>query len=263
MTTIAPTAIVSPKAELADNVIVGPGAIIESGCRIGAGCEIGAYSILYGGTQLGEKNHISPFCSLGAYPQDKKFDGEETALIIGNGNTIREYCFFNRGTAANGETRIGDDNWIMAYVHLAHDCVIGNRVTIANGAQFAGHIEVADGAIIGGGVLMLQFRRVGEGAIIGGGERLRHDVPPYAWYAEGVVAANVEGMKRNGLAPHDVDVMKEAYRCLYRRNLSLEEAKIAVAALAEDKQGMLASALQALVEFLALPDLRLLRPRAR
>ncbi|MBE8158504.1 MAG: acyl-ACP--UDP-N-acetylglucosamine O-acyltransferase, partial [Betaproteobacteria bacterium] len=226
MAKIAPGAQVSESARLAEDVAVGAGAVIEENCEIGAGSSIGAYSIIWRGTQIGRGNRIFPFCSLGGEPQDKKFRGEESALIIGDRNVIREYCFFNRGTAeGGGETRIGNDNWIMAYVHVAHDCRLEDGVVAVNGAQFAGHVAIGGGAVIGGGALFHQFRRVGAGAMVGGGERVRQDVPPFALAARGVVGVNAEGMRRAGFNKTAVARMKEAYRFLYHSDLPLAAAR--------------------------------------
>ena len=190
MPQIAAGAQVSREAILADDVVVGPGAIVEGGCTVGGGSSIGAHSILWEGTRLGRGNRVFPFCSLGGEPQDKKYRGEKTALTVGDNNTIREYCFFNRGTVGGGgATKIGDNNWIMGYTHLAHDCVLGGGAIVANGAQFAGHVEVGDGAVIGGGALFHQFLRIGARAMVGGGEAVRQDIPPFAMSARGAVGS--------------------------------------------------------------------------
>lgn len=205
MTTIETGAFVAPTAELADDVVIGRNAIVEAGCNIESGSRVGAHSIIWRGTHIGKNNRIFPFCSIGAEPQDKKFKGEETTLLVGDDNTIREYCSFNRGTAlGGGQTRIGNGNWVMAYVHVAHDCCIGNNTIISNCAQFSGHVEIDDSAIIGGGSLFHQFRHVGAGAMVGGGEAIRQDIPPYALFARGTIAVNTEGMRRNGFSSHTI-----------------------------------------------------------
>ena len=265
MPSVAEGAQVSGDARLAADVVVGRGAIIEEGCEIGGGSEIGAYSIVWRGTRIGRNNRIFPFCSLGGEPQDKKFRGEDSHLRIGDGNTIREYCFFNRGTGGGGgETRVGDGNWIMGYVHLAHDCKLGDGAVIANGAQFAGHAEVGDGAVIGGGALFHQFRRVGALAMVGGGEKVRQDIPPFALAARGVVAVNAEGMRRAGLDSSVVGAIKEAFRVLYSDGLALAAARDSVVALAaaarKSGEDGRAAALQTLADFLARDDLELIRP---
>ena len=261
MARIAATAQVSADAKLADDVEVGPGAVIEGGCVIGAGCSIGAYTYIWQGAQIGRGNRIFPFCSLGGEPQDKKYRGEESCFIMGDHNTVREYCFFNRGTAAGGmQTCIGNNNWIMGYVHLAHDCLIGDDITVANCAQFAGHVEVGDGAVIGGGALFHQFRRIGAGAIIGGGEAVRQDVPPFALSARGVVAVNTEGMRRAGYNKEAVAQMKIAYKMLYGENLPLAESQQRILAMADEQDHQSSTALRLLSDFLLLKNLELIRP---
>lgn len=261
MANIAAGAQVSEGALLAEDVVVGPGAIIEEGCEIGAGSSIGAYAIIWRGAKIGRNNRIFPFCSLGGEPQDKKFRGEESALIIGDGNVIREYCFFNRGTQdGGGITRIGDNNWIMGYVHVAHDCMLADNIVAVNGAQFAGHVEIGGGAIIGGGALFHQFRRVGAGAMVGGGEKVRQDVPPFALAARGVVGVNSEGMRRAGFGGEEIARMKDAYRALYQEDLPLAAAREKIAAMAAAENGNIANALQQLADFLALNHLELIRP---
>lgn len=262
MAQIAAGAQVSADARLAEDVAVGPGAVIEGGCEIGPGSEIGAYSIIWRGTRVGRNNRIFPFCSLGGEPQDKKFRGEESALVVGDGNVIREYCFFNRGTkGGGGETRIGNGNWIMAYVHAAHDCCLEDGIVAANGAQFAGHVFVGGGAVIGGGALFHQFRRIGAGAMVGGGERVRQDVPPYALAAGGLVGVNAEGMRRAGLGKRAVLRMKEAFRILYRSGLPLSSAREKIKTMsAAEEDAAAAGALKKLAGFLALENLELIRP---
>ncbi|MGI9298389.1 MAG: acyl-ACP--UDP-N-acetylglucosamine O-acyltransferase [Gammaproteobacteria bacterium] len=261
MPRIAGGAQVSGGARLAADVVVGPGAVIEEDCEIGGGSEIGAYSIIWRGARIGERNRIFPFCSLGGEPQDKKFRGEESRLIIGDDNTIREYCFFNRGTSGGGfETRVGNGNWIMGYVHLAHDCIVGDGTTIANGAQFAGHAEVGGGAVIGGGALFHQFRRVGALAMVGGGERVRQDIPPFALAARGVVGVNGEGMRRAGFDGDAVGGIKEAFRVLYSAGLPLAAARETVAEMAAAAKNGRGESLRTLADFLALDNLELIRP---
>lgn len=259
MTAIHPQADVHPDARLAEGVTVDAGACVEQGCVIGRGSSIGRHSVIWRGTVLGRGNRIFPFCSLGGEPQDKKYAGEDAPLVVGDDNVIREYCFINKGTAASGETRIGSRNLLMAYTHVAHDCVLGDDIIVANGAQMAGHVVVGDGAVIGGGVLFHQFRRVGVGALIGGGEAMRQDAPPYALCAEGVVSVNSEGMRRRGLSAADVAAVRRAYKLLYRAGLSQSAAAERIARM----KGADAPPLLHLVEFLRTPGLRLLRPRRR
>ena len=180
-------------------------------------------------------NRVFPFCSLGGEPQDKKYRGEKTALTVGDNNTIREYCFFNRGTVGGGgATKIGDNNWIMGYTHLAHDCVLGGGAIVANGAQFAGHVEVGDGAVIGGGALFHQFLRIGARAMVGGGEAVRQDIPPFAMSARGAVGVNAEGMRRAGFGARARAQIQKAYRILYLANLPLEESRRQIAEMLDE-----------------------------
>ena len=177
---IHPTAVIDPAAELDSSVEVGPYAVIGPRVRIGAGCKVGAHVVLEGPTTLGENNRLYPFCSVGAAPQDKKYAGEDTALEIGNGNTIRECVTINRGTVQDGgTTRVGDDNWIMAYVHIAHDCVVGNHTIFANTTNLAGHVHIGDWVILGGNSQVHQFCKIGAHAMTGTGSIVLQDIPPY------------------------------------------------------------------------------------
>ena len=257
MSAIAATAHVSKSARLVDDIIIGRGAIIEDDVSIGAGCSIGAYTTIWAGTRIGDNNRIFPYCSLGGEPQDKKYKGEPSQLIIGNNNVIREYCFFNGGTdAGDGKTVIGDNNWIMGYVHIAHDCIIGNNIIISNCAQFGGHAILQDNAIIGGGALFHQFCRIGRLAMIGGGERVNQDIPPYLLVAQDVVGVNSIGLKRAGYDNTTIAQIKNAYRVLYNDSLPLTEAQDKISAQALD-----APILSALVDFLAQDKLKLIRPK--
>lgn len=259
MPVIHPTASVHTSAELAEDVRVEAGACVEAGVSLGAGSIVGQHSIIWRDTVIGQRNRIFPFCSLGGEPQDKKYTGESAPLIIGDDNTVREYCFINKGTQASGETRIGDRNWIMGYVHIAHDCIFGNDITVANCTQFAGHISVGDCAVIGGGVLVQQFLRIGVGAFIGGGEKLRMEPPPWSHVARGVIVVNVEGMKRNGFNDMQITTMHRAYRLLYRSKLPFQAARDEIKALPD----VAASPLAELIEFLSASNLCLLRPRRK
>jgi len=177
---IHPTAVIDPAAELDSSVEVGPYAVSGPRVRIGAGCKVGAHVVLEGPTTLGENNRLYPFCSVGAAPQDKKYAGEDTALEIGNGNTIRECVTINRGTVQDGgTTRVGDDNWIMAYVHIAHDCVVGNHTIFANTTNLAGHVHIGDWVILGGNSQVHQFCKIGAHAMTGTGSIVLQDIPPY------------------------------------------------------------------------------------
>ena len=237
MSLIHPTAIIDPKAELDSSVKVGAYTIIGPNVQIGAGSEIGPHAVIEGHTTIGENNRIFQFASLGAIPQDKKYRGEPTRLIIGNGNTIREFTTFNLGTVTGiGETRIGDDNWIMAYCHLAHDCVIGSHTIFANNASLAGHVTIGDYVILGGYTLVFQFCQIGDYAMTAFAAGVHKDVPPYfmaAGYRAEPAGINSEGMRRNGFTPEQITNVKNAYKALYRQGLSYEEARSQVAQAAE------------------------------
>jgi UDP-N-acetylglucosamine acyltransferase len=235
MASIHPTAIVDPKAQLADSVSVGPYALIGPNVVIGEGSSIGPHCVIEGHTIIGRDNRIFQFSSIGAAPQDKKYAGEPTQLVIGDRNTIREFCTFNTGTVQDkGVTRIGSDNWIMAYVHVAHDCSIADHNTIANGATFAGHVNVGSFTLIGGLSGIHQFVNVGDFAMLGFQTRLSQDLPPFV-VAEGnpAEARNVhqEGPRRRGFSPERLTMLKQMYRLLYRKGLTLEAAKAEITAL--------------------------------
>ncbi len=243
MGNIHETAIVSPAASLHESVIVGPYAIIEAGVAIGADTVVGSHCVIKGPTVIGERNRIYQFASVGEDPQDKKYAGEETRLIIGNGNTIREYCTLNRGTSQDkGETRLGDNNWLMAYVHVAHDCVIGDEAIFANNVTLAGHVNVGDYVIFGGFSGVHQFCRVGAHAFIANNCAVTRDVPPYLM-AAGQPAVprgiNSEGLKRRGFDTAQIRNIKEAFRLMYRSGLRLEEARDRIESVAAE-QGELA-----------------------
>lgn len=237
MSLIHPTAIIDPKAELESSVKVGAYTVIGPNVQIGAGTEIGPHTVIEGHTTIGENNRIFQFASLGAQPQDKKYRDEPTRLIIGNGNTIREFTTFNTGTVTGiGETRIGDDNWLMAYVHIAHDCVIGNHTIFANNASLAGHVTIGDWVILGGYTLVFQFCIIGDHAMTAFAAGVHKDVPPYvmaAGYRAEPSGLNTEGMRRRGFTPEQIANVKNIYKLIYRQGLSLEEAKQQVLALSE------------------------------
>ena len=237
MSLIHSTAIIDPKAELDSSVKVGAYTIIGPNVQIGAGSEIGPHAVIEGHTTIGENNRIFQFASLGAIPQDKKYRGEPTRLIIGNGNTIREFTTFNLGTVTGiGETRIGDDNWIMAYCHLAHDCVIGSHTIFANNASLAGHVTIGDYVILGGYTLVFQFCQIGNYAMTAFAAGVHKDVPPYfmaAGYRAEPAGINSEGMRRNGFTPEQIANVKNAYKTLYRQGLPYEEARSQIAQAAE------------------------------
>lgn len=232
---IHPTAIVSPEAEFGPRVSVGPYSVIGSGVRVGEDSQIGAHVVVKGPTTIGARNRIFQFSSIGDDPQDKKYAGEPTHLEIGDDNTIREYCSINRGTAQDaGVTRVGNHNWIMAYVHVAHDCQIGSHTVLANNASLAGHVQVHDHAIIGGMTGIHQFCRIGAHSFCGGFSGITRDVLPYVMLAghppepHGI---NVEGLKRRGFTPDQLRNLKEAYRVLFRAGLRLTEARDQLAGL--------------------------------
>jgi UDP-N-acetylglucosamine acyltransferase len=225
---IHPTAIVASSARLDSTVSIGPYAVIGEDVEIGAGTQIAAHVAVKGPTRIGRDNRIHQFASIGDDPQDKKYAGERTELEIGDRNTIREYCTINRGTAQDkGVTRVGNDNWIMAYVHIAHDCDVGDGTIFANNASIAGHVSVGDWAILGGFTAAHQFCRIGAHAMTSMFTYVTKDVPPYVT-ASGRPAMprgiNAEGLKRRGFNAEQIRNIREAYRILYRRGLKLEEA---------------------------------------
>lgn len=228
MTRIHPSAIVDAGAELGDGVVVGAFSIIEKDVTIGDHTRIGPHVVIRNHTDIGAHNRVFQFSSIGEDPQHQGYGGEPTRLQIGARNTIREYCTLNRGTAAGlGVTRLGDDNFIMAYAHIAHDCILGNHVIFANGASLAGHVEVGDYAIMGGFSLVHQFCNIGAHAITGIGAICFHDVPPYIVAAGNSAAPfgiNVKGLRRRNYSEDTISLLKKAYRLLYRNNLGLNSA---------------------------------------
>jgi UDP-N-acetylglucosamine acyltransferase len=228
------SAIVDRRAQLAEGVAVGPYSVIGPHAEVGEGTWIGAHVVLDGHIRIGRNNRIFHFASLGAPPQDKKYKGEDTAVEIGDGNTIREYVTINRGTALDiGVTRVGNDNWVMAYVHFAHDVQIGSHTIFANACQLAGHVTVGDWAIFGATTLVHQFVHIGAHAFTGMGTYLPQDLPPFVTAAGNMArpyGINSEGLKRRGFSPEDIAGLKRAYRTLYRSGLALEEARRALEA---------------------------------
>lgn len=244
-----PTALIHPNAKLASNVEVGAYSIIGEHVEIGENTHIGPHVVIGGHTRIGQNNRIFQFCSLGEVPQDKKYAGEPTQLEIGDYNTIREFCTFNIGTSQDaGVTRVGNHNWIMAYVHLAHDCQIGSHTIFANNAQLAGHVKVDDYAILGGFTVVHQFCQIGAHVITGIGTTLLQDVPPYVTAAGNPTAPhgiNAVGLKRRGFSNAAVMAIKRAYKTLYKSGLMLEQAKVAI-----EEQAAEYPELNALVDFL-------------
>jgi UDP-N-acetylglucosamine acyltransferase len=250
MSLIHPTAIVDPKAELDSSVHVGPYTIIGPHVRIAAGSTVGSHCVIEGHTSIGRDNRIFQFNSLGAIPQDKKYAGEPCELVIGDRNTIREFCTFNIGSPSDeGVTRVGDDNWIMAYVHLAHDCVVGHHTIFANSTQLAGHVHVGDWVILGGFTVVHQFVRIGAHSFTAMHSLLFADLPPFVMCQGQPAEArsmNYEGLRRRGFSPERISAVKAMHKALYREDLSLEKAKERIAELvlakpesAQDVQMML------------------------
>jgi UDP-N-acetylglucosamine acyltransferase len=235
MTAIHPTAIVESGAELAEGVTIGPYAVIGGHVRIGAGTSIGPHCVVEGHTTIGRDNRIFQFASLGAMPQDKKYAGEPTELVIGDGNTIREFCTLNTGTVQDGGvTRVGDDNWIMAYVHIAHDCQLASHIIIANSTQLGGHVHLGDWVFLGGLSGVHQFVRVGAHAMTGFQTRLSQDLPPFVTAAGNPAEAqgiNAEGLKRRGYGAERIAQVKQMHRMLYRKGLTLAAGIAEIATL--------------------------------
>jgi len=243
------TAIVHAGAKLAPGVSVGPYSIIGEHAEIGEGTTIGPHVVIEGRTRIGSQNRIFAFSSLGGPPQDKKYAGEATALEIGDRNTIREYCSLNCGTVQDvGVTRVGSDNWIMAYVHIAHDCQVGNHTVFANLATLGGHVRVGDYAILGGFTGAHQFVSIGAHSITAVSTVLLQDIPPYVMAAGNTAkpfGINSEGLKRRGFSPEKIAAIKKAYKTLYRSGFTLEEAGKQIAA-----QVAACPELQVLLDFL-------------
>ena len=232
MAKIHPTALVDPKATLDASVEIGAYSIIGPQVSIAAGTRVGPHVVIEGHTTIGKDNTFFQFSSIGAAPQDKKYQGEETRLEIGDRNTIREFCTFNRGTTQDvGVTRLGNDNWIMAYVHLAHDCQIGNHTIFANNAQLAGHVHVEDWVILGGFANVHQFCKIGAHAMVGMSTSLTQDVPPFVILSGNPAAAhgiNSEGLKRRGFSTEEIAAIRRSYKLIYKSGLTLDEAKTAL-----------------------------------
>lgn len=256
---IHPTAIVHPRAHLGPNVVIGPYAIIGEHVELGEGTQVGAHAVITGHTRIGRENRIFQFVSLGEVPQDKKYAGEPTRLEIGDRNLIREFCTFNIGTAQDvGVTRIGNDNWLMAYVHIAHDCQVGNHTIFANYTALAGHVQVGDYAVLGGYTGVHQFCKIGAHVITAVGAVVYKDIPPYVM-AAGCDGAkpngiNSEGLKRLGFTPSAIAAVKQAYKTLYRNGLSLEEARVALLDQAPDHPEV-----QPILDFLAISTRGIIR----
>ena len=234
MSLIHPTAQIAPGAQLDSSVEVGAFSVIGPDVRIDAGTVIGPHVVIEGKTTLGRDNRVFQFASVGAAPQDKKYRGEPTGLLVGDRNTIRECVTLNRGTVQDrGLTRIGDDNWIMAYVHVAHDCVVGSNTTIANSTNLGGHVEIGDWATLGGASGVHQFCKVGAHVMTGVGSVVLHDVPPFVMVSGNTAQAhgiNSEGLRRRGFSVARINAIRRAYRVLYKDGLTLAQARTALGA---------------------------------
>ncbi len=228
------TAIVAEDVQLGSGVEIGPYTVIGADVVIGDATVIGAHVVIAARTTLGCRNRVFQFASLGEIPQDRKYDGTPTRTVIGDDNVIREYVTVHAGTAQDrGVTTIGNGNWLLAYTHIAHDCVVGNGTTFSNNAQLAGHVVIDDQAVLGGFVGVHQFCRVGAHAFIAAGSIVLQDVPPYvtaAGYPAKPHGTNSEGLRRRGFTPDDLVAIKRAYKTLYRSSLSLDEARVQIAA---------------------------------
>ena len=232
---IHPTAIIHEGAVVHPSATVGAYSIVGASVVVGAGTKIGSHCVIEGRTTIGADNHIFQFASLGAQPQDKKYAGEPTELIIGDRNTIREFCTFNTGTSQDaGVTRIGSDNWIMAYVHIAHDCVVGDNTILANNATLAGHVHLGDWVILGGLTGVHQFVKIGAHAMAGFASRVAQDVPPFMMIEGNPLAVrgfNIEGLRRRGFTSGRLKAIKLMHKLLYRQGLTLEAAQQEIAQL--------------------------------
>jgi UDP-N-acetylglucosamine acyltransferase len=235
MARIHPTAIIEAGAELDDSVTIGPYAVIGPEVRIAAGTTVGPHTVIEGRATIGRDNRIFQFASIGAISQDMSYRGEPAALEIGDRNTIREFCTLNMGTAKeDGVTRVGSDNWIMAYVHIAHDCRVGNHIVMANNATLAGHVHIGDWAVIGGLTGVHQFVHIGAHAMIGFQGHVAQDVPPFMT-ADGnplaLRAVNLTGLRRRGFSNDRLGVIRQMHKLIYRDSLPLEQAVAAIGAL--------------------------------
>lgn len=258
MGAIHSTALIDPCAKLGVDVTVGAYTVIDGDVEVGDGTRIGHHCVLTGHTKIGRENRIFHSVSIGEANQDKKYNGEPTRLIIGDRNTIREFCTINRGTTQDkAVTTIGNDNWLMAYVHVAHDCVVGNNVTIANCTQLAGHVEVGDWATLGGFTGVHQFVKVGAHVMTGISSVVVMDIPPYVTCGGNPLAAvgiNAEGLRRRGFSAEQIANIKRAYKTLYRNGLSFADAKAALAS-----EALQHPEIEALSSFLATSERGIVR----
>ena len=263
MATIHPTAIVDPAAELDGSVSVGAYTLIGPHVKIGAGTVVGPHCVIEGHTTIGRDNRFYQFSSIGADNQDMKYAGEPTTLVIGDRNTVREFCTFNVGTVQDrGETRVGSDNWIMAYVHLAHDVVLGDHCVLANSATLAGHVQVGDWVTIGGLTGVLQRMRIGAHAMIGFQAHVAQDVPPFMTvdgHPLTARAVNVIGLKRRDFSVERIAVIRQIHKLLYRSSLTLEQAVEAIAALRGSAEGAADADIGLMLDFLAAAERGIVR----
>ena len=248
MSLIHATAIVDSRARIGANVSIGAYTIVDGDVEIGDNTSIGHHCVVTGHTQIGVDNRLYHFVSIGEANQDKKYRGEPTRLVIGDRNTIREFCSLNRGTVQDqGVTTVGDDNWLMAYVHIAHDCVVGSHTTIANCTQLAGHVQVGDWATLGGFTGVHQFVKIGAHVMCGVSSVVLMDIPPYVTCGGNPLAAvgiNAEGLKRRGYTLEQISHIKSAYKTLYRSGLSFADAKAALAGEASPEVAVLSNFLR-------------------
>ena len=258
MPQLHPTAQIDARSEIAADVEVGAYSVIGENVRIGAGTRIGPHVVIAGRTTIGARNRIFQFASIGDIPQDRKYGGEPTTLTIGDENVIREYVSIHAGTAQDrGTTTIGDRNWLLAYVHVAHDCRVGNDTTFSNNSQLAGHVSIDDFATLGGFTGVHQFCRVGAHAMVAAGSIVLQDVPPFitvSGYPAKPAGTNNEGLRRRGFSTDDIAAVRRAYKMLYRRGLSLEDARAALASAAAE-----APLLATLVAFLSTSERGIVR----
>lgn len=240
MNVIDSRAVIDPTAKIDEEVTIGPFCVIGPGVEIGSGTWIGPHVVINGPCRIGRDNKIFQFASIGAEPQDKKYGGEPTLLEIGDRNVIRECCTFNRGTVqGGGVTRMGNDNWIMAYVHIAHDCIVGNNTIFANNATLAGHVTIEDHVILGGAALIHQFCRVGAHSFTAMGSAVAKDVPPFLMISGQMAqphGLNVEGLKRRGFSTDDLQALRKAYKIVYRSNFTVAQALDELKPLIQDNE---------------------------
>jgi UDP-N-acetylglucosamine acyltransferase len=248
---IHPSAIIHSSAKIAENVKVGPFSVIDEHVEIGDGTVVGPHVVINGHTTIGKNNHFYQFSSIGEANQDKKYKGEPTRTVIGDNNIIRESCTIHRGTTQDHQvTNIGNDNLLMAYTHIAHDCQIGNNIIIANSSNIAGHVVIDDWAILGGFSGVHQFCHIGAHAFLGIRSHITQDIPPFVLFAEGSPRSiNVEGIKRRGFSAEDITLLRKAYKIIFRQGLTVEHAVQAVKALSASSE-----ALETLINFIKNSD---------